>query len=463
MTPVQAYGAVGDGQTDDTNALQHALDVPARALTLPPGTYRITRPLVVRLDQAGPFAIDGSGGSARILMDGDGPALHILGTHLKGSADPNSFADGVWLKERMPTVANLEIVGTRPGSDGIRLQGTMQATIRGVLIRRCRYGVHLVERNRNLLLADSHIYHGQPGAIGVFFDAVNLHQANIDGCHISYQPHAGIKVVAGEIRNLQITGCDIEYNFDPEAPDSADVWIDSRQGTIREGTISGCTIQAKLSPGGSNVRIDGPDLPDSRGAGLWTITGNVLQSQAVNVRLTSCRAVTLAGNSFASGYERSVVVQKCNNIVIGPGTLDYNPDYTGDRFDGITVTDSRGVTLTGLVLHATRGGSAEAPSGAIHVERSSEVMVANCQVLDPEYCGVFFQDVQHAHISGCTILDRRNPRQMVMAVAIDLDGSEGVLVANNLLGVGAGGFDVTQIPEPLDAHYQGNLSLNPRP
>src|SRR5439155_7315612 len=110
------------------------------------------------------------------------------------------------------------------------------------------YGIPQVKRNRNVLIADSHIYHGRGPSVGVYFDGVNLHQTNIVGCHISYCAHAGIKVARSEVRNLQITGCDIEYNFDVDRPDSADVWIDARESTVREGTITSNTIQAKLSP-----------------------------------------------------------------------------------------------------------------------------------------------------------------------------------------------------------------------
>src|SRR5262249_60433210 len=122
------------------------------------------------------------------------------------------------------------------------------AALAGVLSRRCRYGVHLVKRNRNLLLADSHIFDGRGPSIGVYFDGVNLHQAIICGCHIAYCPHAGIKVARSEVRNLQITGCDIEYNHDTRNPDSADVWIDARESTVPEGTIASHTIHPTRTP-----------------------------------------------------------------------------------------------------------------------------------------------------------------------------------------------------------------------
>ena len=156
MADVKGFGAVGDGVADDTNAIQHAVDQGDGLLELPGGLYRLSRPIVIELRRSGPFSLTGGGGRARLLMAGPGPALRVVGTHDK-SADPESFREGVWARERMPTVTGIEVVGGHDEADGIELEGTMQATLSGISIRRCRYGIHLVKRNRNVLIADSHI------------------------------------------------------------------------------------------------------------------------------------------------------------------------------------------------------------------------------------------------------------------------------------------------------------------
>src|SRR5580692_6836537 len=191
MSNVRDFGAVGDGQTNDTDALRHAVAAGGGRLVFPRGTYRLTAPLEIDLDRSGPIALAGEGGTARLLMEGPGPAVRLVGTHYK-SADPTSFEPRVWRSQRLPAVSELEIVGNHEQADGIELEGTMQATITGVSIRRCRSGIHLVKRNRNVLLADSHIFDGRGPAVGVYFDGVNLHQTIITGCHISYCKHAGI-------------------------------------------------------------------------------------------------------------------------------------------------------------------------------------------------------------------------------------------------------------------------------
>jgi hypothetical protein len=452
MSNVQEFGAKGDGQTDDTRAIQHAVHDGDGHVVLPRGDYRLTKTIEVPLSRTGRFALSGSGGPARLIMTAPGPAIRLVGSHDQ-TADPAGFQPVVWDRERLPTVSGIEILGAHAEADGIELQRTMQATIHGVLLRRCRYGVHLVQRNRNFLLSHSHIYHGL--AVGVFFDGVNLHQTNLIGNHISYCPHAGIKIERSEIRNLQITGNDIEYNFDPEHADSADVWIDVREGTVREGTICSNTIQAKHSPGGANVRIEGAPRESSNTAGLWSITGNVLMSQAVNLLLRSCRGVVVTGNTFASGYERSIVIDKCRHMVVGSNTFDHNPDYTGDRVDGITIRNSAGCALSHLILESTRAGTAE-QGGAIEVFQSREITIQGCQVLDPSHRGIYLSEVRDSRISDCTVLDRRTPP--VMHDAIRVAGGGGNMFVSNRLAPGLHG---DLVAPAAAATVAGNLIAPP--
>src|SRR5262245_11069599 len=167
MASVRDFGAKGDGKTDDTAALSHAVQRGDGRLVFPRGEYLISRPLYVALELFARLGVDGAGGTAKLVMTGPGPALHLVGTHRR-SALPANFTEGVWQKERMPSIEGLEIEGRHPQADGIRLDGVIQPTLRGVLIRRCRHGVHLVHRARNVLIADCHIYDNS--GVGVFLD-----------------------------------------------------------------------------------------------------------------------------------------------------------------------------------------------------------------------------------------------------------------------------------------------------
>ena len=172
MSNVKRFGATGDGTTDDTGAIRHALSDGDGVLHFPPGTYRITQTIEVDLEGSGPTGIDGSSGTARIVKQGPGAAFRLRGTH-DGTGDPSSIRGNVYPKQRMPTFKHIEIEGEHPEADGIQLVQTMQCLFEGVLIRRCRHGIHLLERNRNVLISHCHLYHNT-GA-GIFLDGVNLH------------------------------------------------------------------------------------------------------------------------------------------------------------------------------------------------------------------------------------------------------------------------------------------------
>ncbi len=67
---VKSLGARGDGQADDTAAIQKAVDA-GGSITFPTGTYKLTRPITVDLDKTG-FVVLSGDATARILMSGAG-------------------------------------------------------------------------------------------------------------------------------------------------------------------------------------------------------------------------------------------------------------------------------------------------------------------------------------------------------------------------------------------------------
>lgn len=60
MSSVRDFGARGDGKTDDTAALGHALQQGDGQVVFPRGEYLISRPLVIALERSGRISIIGS-------------------------------------------------------------------------------------------------------------------------------------------------------------------------------------------------------------------------------------------------------------------------------------------------------------------------------------------------------------------------------------------------------------------
>jgi parallel beta-helix repeat protein len=444
---VKDYGAVGDGKTDDTTAIEAAVKADRGVVYFPKGNYRITHPVVVVLNARGRTSLVGTGGAC-IIMTGAGPAFHFIATH-NGTAAPESVRDQVWEQERLPIITGLEIRGAHPESVGLRLEKTMQATLTNLLIRRCKVGVHLVRRNRNLIIDHCHIYHNRQ--IGIDFDQVNLHQVIISDNHISYNPVAGIRLLGGEMRNFQIVGNDIEYNHDVKNEGSADVLIDMRPkgSTFREGTIVGNTIQARPSPDGANIRfLGGKNLSTG---GLLAITGNLIGSQTHNIHLVNCRGVTVSGNSIYSAAEHSLWLENCANVTAGNNTIDWNPDHKGKHLvDGILIENCKGVILSGMIIENSFQGSSQT-GGAIDVRASEDVAIVNCQVLDFRFRGITLTEAVRCRVAGCSVIERRQAPMKVASIL--LKGGRDNLITDNI--VNRGGLSIAD----GTATVRGNLEI----
>lgn len=426
---IRSLGAAGDGKADDSAAIQKAIDSGAGDIHFGKGTYRLTKTVVVELDRVGFTALSGEG-TATIVMEGSGPAFKFIGTH-KGTAAPKDFAEDVWLRQRAPMVEGLEITGANPEADGIEASGTMELTIARTLIREVRHGIHLVVRNRNVLIADCHIYHNR-GA-GVFLDAVDLHQINVSASHISYNAGGGVVSRAGNVRNLQISGCDIESNMTAEAPATANVLIDcsgSVSGTA-EVAITGCTLQHNsTSPDSANIRVIGRGEPSpSRPAVDWghvTISGNVMSDVQVNVHLRHARGVTLTGNTFWMGYQHDLLVEESSNIVVGPNNFDRNPGYaygsSAEAKGGIEFRGSRDCTLSGVHVNGVWWKGA-----AVLLQRCDRFHVSGLSVLDSDGVGLLLEECKRSQVSGCFVRDDRAERKSTGGIK-ESGGEENVVL-----------------------------------
>ncbi|MBM3333681.1 right-handed parallel beta-helix repeat-containing protein [Candidatus Sumerlaeota bacterium] len=430
---VRSFGAVGDGKADDTAAIEKAVHSGVGVVRLPKGVYRITKPVVIALDEVGYTTICGDG-VARIVMDGPGPALRFVGTHAK-SADPDGFSPDVWERQRMPMVDGVAIVGNHPEAVGIEASGTMQLTVTRLHARGLLHGIHLVGNNRNALISDCHIYENR--GVGIYYDNVNLHQSNITGSHISYNRMGGVVSRGANVRNIHITGCDIESNMSRDTSPTANVLLDctvSAYGT-GEVAITGCTIQHNSrSTDSANIRILGASKPRRAGdvvrEGNVTITGNVLSDVKVNVHLKGCRGVAVTGNTFWMGYTHNLLIEECSDIVVGPNNFDRNPRYDyGDAVlarNSLVVRKSEDCTLSGLHITNVWGE----PAGLL-IENCRRMNVTDCTVLDCDNGGVLLRGVSDSRVSGCLI---RDDRADAKSVPLEVVGGSGNMVVGNLLG-----------------------------
>ena len=435
MSNVTRFGAIGDGVADDTEAIQHAVTQGDGVLHFPPGTYRITQPIEIKLSEQGPLGIDGTGGTARVVMDGKGPAFRLVGTH-GGTGDPGSRKGNVTSHQRLPTIRNIEVEGAHAEADGFELIETMQSVFEGILVTRCRHGIHLIQRNRNVLISHCHIYFNT--GVGVYLDGVNLHQINIASSHISYNRLGGIRLDRSEVRNLQITGNDIEYNnhksHEAEPEPTAEIYIDATAegASVNEVTIASNTIQATGSPEGANIRIK--ETPDqSRPPGLFAINGNIIGSQENNVHLTGCYGIALSGNTIYSCENRNLLIEDSRLINVSGNTFRrHTPRYgTGVRF-----TDSSDITFTGCGIHDETAEGQPNLTALLELERCQRINISGSQFLNGAI-GVAGNNCSHVTLTGNTLHDTREQSTAQHAIRFTGPG-EGNSAAHNSVGITSG-------------------------
>ena len=428
---VKDYGAAGDGKTDDTITFQRAIDSNLGDIHIPNGTYRLTKTIIIDLDRIGPVSIVGSG-TVKLIMAGPGPVFKLIGTH-KGTADPDTVKENVWKNQRMPVVSRLEIVGINDKACGIEANGTMQATFSKLLIRKVLHGIHLTERNRNIIISDCHIYENH--GVGIYLDNVSLHQINVGNSHISYNAEGGIVQRGGDVRNLQIGNCDIEGNMGENSPPTANVLIDATKGSIGEIAITGCTIQHTHNIHGSaNIRIIGKSLPrtyaegELRGGNI-TITGNILSDVQVNVHLQKVRGITIVGNTIWKGYEHDFLIEGSSSVVIGPNVFDRNPRYHyGDGASakrGLLFCECENVILSGLQIN-----NVWKKKGGLILERCKDFNITGCMVLDCDKCGILMDNTHDTIVSGCIVKDTRGAA--IEPIALEVTKGTGNFITNNL-------------------------------
>lgn len=390
---------------DSTSVLQKAIDTRDGNLLLGKDeVLRITKPLVFDLAKHKAVAVRAAGG-VTIVMDGPGPALRFVGSH-KGTASPKSFQPATW-NERMPIISGIEILGNHGEADGIELVQTVGAIVRDVSVRWCRHGIHLVNRNRNVLVSNCHLY--ENSGVGIYLDDVNLHQINVAISHISYNRQGGIVVRDGNVRNLQVTGCDIEGNMpaDETPTKTANILIDvtgspdTRAKSITEISITGCTIQHSanyggdnnktVAPGGANIRLAGKNIYPIDSV---TISGNVLSDTTTNIDVEYAIDVSINANNFFAPKPANLRVANSKRVVVTGNT--FNPRQF-ERPGTITFENCTDCVIANSTLHQFA-----TTEGALILDRCSGFTLNGLNFSD---CGsgILLKNTTDTTISSCRV------------------------------------------------------------
>jgi len=316
---VRGFGAAGDGETDDTAAIQAAIDsLPTEGGTVyvPAGTYLISdaitlrNQLVVLGDGDKPSVImqvatnkDALTGTSldRITMQG----LYLMGTGA-GSGTGIRLLRGV--HDNVAYICLRDLTVDSFGQDGVSIENAIVSSFDRVVCQsNGRYGIHLW---------------GQTGgAAGT--------SCSLTACYGNANGTAGYRIF--NMVYVALNGCAADH-------DPVGYLIDSCQSvTVNGSGAEGCTTAGVQITGGYGITLAGQWFYDNRGLGIH-VTGT-----AKTVSLIGCTDNTpnvLATNFIKVDTGCQVTLMGCNNTTansLASGTTNVASDAAGGaQFQGYT-------------------------------------------------------------------------------------------------------------------------------
>ena len=293
---VRAYGATGDGVTDDTLAIQNAIDSLTYGGTVffPEGVYWLTSssgvPAIAVTTPA--LVLQGAGLGSQLINHGEGDLLQIgdgINYFSNVVVDSLSFNGGVetgWninVRHAPNTrIVRSSISKSSQSTGGISFNYSWCSTVTnclvgntlgtGILIGNTSSGVW-IDGNRiegtgptdpgtGVLIAGSHSVHLAGNTIEAWENGIDFNGASgvsIDGCYFEGTDTA-IRNVCGGVWGLHVSGC---FFGGPRAGSEADIDLANIIGAVIQGNTfkgtHGADAPIRITGGGVTDSIIGPN------------------------------------------------------------------------------------------------------------------------------------------------------------------------------------------------------------
>lgn len=368
LTP-KIFGAVADGVTDDTLAIQAALDGlrPGQQLYFPAGTYKTSDTLLLKTNGCTIF--------------GDGPDFTIISNSGTNSVFAN--ADKTTLERSWWTIKQIKLASAT--TNGTVLDLTF---CREFVIERCWIsggaGSSLGIRVQGLLgTADATYNYIRDCYIGLVHDGILLtDQAN--SCRIQrtrIQPIGGKGVWLNTVNNVTVTDCSFEYpgavSTGIYAAGNVDgVWLDGNR-------FESMGIGIYLETGSLNVSVGAGNYYSSNGTNVYnaSLSATVLQNNTIKILDLLLKRDDTEGFSV----NQSIIVPAMNatNVADGGDRLTFDTGESEFR-----VQSFRGDTGFGLWKHDSTNGWQRTfridSGGAVRAGKGTSALPGLTFIADPD-------------------------------------------------------------------------------
>jgi len=328
---VREFGAVGDGQADDTEAFRSALAAAAqlptgRSVEVPPGAYRITGPLTVESTLLAGLAAGGWPADTRPLptlvvdvpaplpciMAGTGASLHGLCFDFPYGGDP-----------------------TREFGPCVQLSGG---------------GVSLT----NLLLHNP--------TEGIMWDgAANIGRLNIENVFVVNARKCGVYVArtfdVATLRNVEV------WNY---VPDLVNTCTGFRLGHNDEIRLSHCAVvQAAIG-----FHFVETELPDGGTGSVWGGMDNcTVDFSGTGIKVDAASILRISGGSIWAHHFGVVVSGRSSVILTGA-------DVRANGGHGLHVLDCDSVTVSGCLFK--KNGTEWPDAAKVRLDGGRSVLISGC-------------------------------------------------------------------------------------
>lgn len=139
------------------------------------------------------------------------------------------------------------------------------------------------------------------------------------------------------------------------------------------------------------------------------------------------------GNTFVRGYDRHIITENSQNIIIGSNVFDHNDDYFPPQVEakgGILMKKIKNMILSDNIIQGAEHAS------AIELYDAQEISVSNCQIINYLYQGISINECSHVNINGCLISTEKKGEAPAVTAGIYLTGDcQYVSIQNNIFDV----------------------------
>ena len=293
---VNDFGATGNGTTDDTAAIQAALNA-SKSVYFPAGTYKITSTLTLTSS----MNIYGAGYKDTILN----------GSSLSNTSAIISYTGG----DQFSSISNIGFIGAASGSNaiGINVSNGYYASYTNLQFTNMSYGMYLDEAG-SCLVQNCHFTNCLFGAQCMGGSAYNF-----DACQFQYGTNVGIKLIASPTTTFPTSAVVSQCGFTSNVGINVPMIIGSY--------------------GGSSIVIDScyfeGDLNYSTTTKAFSIGDTGSGNNVVMAAITNCRIAST--NSSKSVFSNTTRLYFANNIVGAAMQVDntvLGAEYIGNEFDG---------------------------------------------------------------------------------------------------------------------------------